>query len=99
MKNGISKIKKWLKTNGYNMSYCEYELYYHNDSFHKGELYILDIYRTSNGYYIKVKTQGRPRYYLCESNKGLHSVKRIAFSQIQFTQIIKDLFPNLKELQ
>lgn len=99
MKNtkGISKIEKWLNANGYHIVSYGTEMYRHNDSFHKGMLYYLDIYGISNSYYIKVKPEGKPRYYLCEKNDGLNSVKRIAFSQDQFISFTKDIFPTLKE--
>ena len=94
--NGINKIEKWLNANGYYITSCGYEMYRHSDNFHKGELYFLDIYRTSNGYYIKVKPEGKPRYYLCEKDDGLNSVKMIVFSQDQFIYYTKDRFPTLE---
>lgn len=95
--NGISKIEKWLNVNGYYITSCKYEMYRHSDNFHRGELYVLDIYRTSNGYYIKVKTKGKPRYYLCEKYDGLqYNIKRLAFSQGDFIRSTKDLFPTLE---
>lgn len=95
-KNGIDKVRKYLHKFGLDTQYVDYELYYHTDSFHKGELYILEVYRTGNGYYIKCKTRGKPRYYLCEEKDGLASRKVIAFSQQQFIDLSRQyLLPEL----
>lgn len=93
--NGVSKIQKALKDLGYYMTYVKYQMYRHADSFHKGELYFMDVYRTSNGYYIKCKDKGKPRYYLCEDIDDMHSTKQIAFSQKEFIHYIGKYFPKM----
>ena len=96
--NGIDKVLKYLQKYGLDTQYVGCERYRHSNSFHKGEIYYLDVYRTGNGYYIKCKTSGRPRYYLCEDEDGLASCKLIVFSQQQFIDLSrKYLLPNLYE--
>ena len=97
--NGISKIEKWLKGRGYYMTHVKTEMYRYQGGFHDGELYFIDIYRTSLGYYVKIKPHGKPRYYLCETYEDLRpiSARGIGFSQTQFINQIDKYFPQKEE--
>ena len=95
--NGVNKIKKWLKNRGHYMTFVETQMYRHSDNFHKGELYQIDVYRTSLGYYIKCKTQGKPRYYLCEKSNSLVPIYIIDFSQMHFIKQLEKYFPKMDE--
>ncbi len=94
-KNGKSKIEKWLESRGYYMTYVCTDQYRYHDGFHSGELYSIDTYRTSLGYYVKIKPYGKPRYYLCEHRGILRPISAwgIGFSQAQFIKQIERYFP------
>lgn len=81
--NGKSKIEKWLKNRGYHMTFVQSDMYSHCNGFHKGELYFMEVYRTSLGYYIIFKHSGRPWYGLCETT-DIHSCVMLNFSQREF---------------
>lgn len=95
--NGFSKIEKWLKEKGYYMDFNESQMYKHCDSFHKNDYFWLDVYSTSNGYYIKCKIDGRPRYYLCENKTSLTPCLIIDFSQSHFIKRLEKYFPAKEE--
>ena len=91
--NGCTLIRKELKKLGYYMTFVETQGFIYHCGFHGGEWYALDVYRTSNGYYIKFKPHDKPRYYLCTDKDDLKSVVSIAFSQRSFIESIKEYFP------
>ena len=88
-KNGNSKINKWLKSRGYRMTHVASDMYSYVGGFHDGEIYFIEVYRTSLGYYIMYKSYGRPRYYLCET-QDLKSRIRIRFSQNELIRAMEE---------
>jgi len=87
--NGKSKIEKWLKNRGYYMTYVSSDMYSYYDGFHKGEIYFIEVYRTSLGYYIMFKSHGKPRYYLCETPELISRIK-IRFSQGELIRAMEE---------
>lgn len=66
--NGFTKIARWLEDRGYSSKHIRYDSYRHYDSFHKGEIYHVDVYGISNGLYVLVKADGKPRYILSRTD-------------------------------
>ena len=95
--NGFSKIEKWLKNQGYTSKHIAYDAYRHSDSFHKRELYYMDVYRISNGLYILVKASGRPRYFLSRTTNP-HNLILLDFSQECFIKRLSEtaFFPKME---
>lgn len=92
--NGISKIRKWLKQRGYNISYVTTDYYIYYDSFHEHQSYPVDVYQISAGRYILCKQSGRPRYYLCKTDNMLSSIL-LDFSQEHFLKRCEHEIPNI----
>ncbi len=87
--NGISKIKAFLKDNGTSMHYETTDYYSYYDGFHAHQSYPVDVYSLSNGMYVLVKPQGKPKYYLCEDS-NMRTCKIIDFSQYHFIKRVKE---------
>ena len=83
--NRFSKIDKWLKSQGYLSEFVRYDTYRYYDSFHKGDFYHLDVYRISNGLYILVKAEGKPRYILSRTDEMTGHIL-LDFSQQHFVK-------------
>ena len=81
--NGVSKIDRWLKGRGYDAEHLSSDYYRYYDSFHKGDIYLVDAYKVSNGLYVLVKAEGKPRYILSK-NSELSGHILIDFSQGHF---------------
>ncbi len=91
--NGVSKIKKFLDENGYSLTYIKMEYYRHYSNFHRGSLYGVAVYKTSNDYYIKVKDEGKPLYTISKTNNDFKDLVGLDFSQKDFLRRFGHLFP------
>ncbi len=95
--NGVNKIEKFLNSRGYDLRYVETQTFRHTDGFHSGQFYYVDVYSTRNGYYVKCKSEGKPRYYLCKNMRSLIPIEVLDFSQGAFVKRIGKHFPEREE--
>ena len=91
--NGVSKIEKFLKSRGYDLRFVETQTFRHTDGFHSGQFYDVDVYSIENGYYVKCKSEGKPRYYLCKNLRSLVPIEMLDFSQGSFIKQMGEYFP------
>lgn len=95
----MTKILKWLKERGYTCEYVELETWRYYDGFHKGGCYHTELYRVSNGMYIRAKNNGKKMYllYKAESFKGCTQAGSVMldFSQANFIARATQYFPKI----
>lgn len=92
----MTKIKKWLESRGYRCDYKEYETWRHNDSFHKGCLFSMELYSVSNGMYIRFKTSGKGLILLYKDEEAMKADRHcmLDFTQGSFIERAKGYFPD-----
>lgn len=92
---GISKIQKFLETQGYKVSYEDSEVWRYGDSFHKGSTFIQHLYSINNGMYFRAKEQGKRRYYLYRDKEAMQGNRpcMLNFTQEGFVTDMKKYFP------
>ncbi len=89
------KIKQWLEDRNYEVKYAGFDLYRYTDNFHTGQSYIMDCYQVSNGYKIRVKTEGQARFWLVNKDDNFVGAD---FSQESFIKQFDKVFPYREKL-